>query len=108
MNGIFVNDRDLQEFLKSRDKACVLFYASWCPFSRAFLPVFEKHARKHGEGFVKLQADDDDSACDRYSVSVYPSVIFFENGKAVRRLDGIAGQGLDEGRLKEWIAACGL
>ncbi len=108
MSEIIRDDRDLQKYLESKDKACVLFYASWCPFSRSFLPVFEKHAGEHGDDFVRLLADDDESACDRYSVSVYPTVIYFEGGKATRRLDGKSGVGLDERQLKNWIAACGL
>ena len=30
--------------IESKDKAFVLFYASWCPFSQRFLPVFEEYS----------------------------------------------------------------
>jgi thiol-disulfide isomerase/thioredoxin len=108
MSDLIQNNRDLQKVLQSKGKACVLFYASWCPFSRMFLPVFEKHAQKHGPDFVRVQVDDDERLCDQYSVKVYPSVIYFENGKVSKRLDGVSGVGLDEGQLTGWIAACGL
>ena len=33
--------------IESKDEAIVLFYASWCPFSQRFLPIFEEYMRKH-------------------------------------------------------------
>jgi len=29
--------------IRSKDKAFVLFYATWCPFSQRFLPLFEEY-----------------------------------------------------------------
>ncbi len=29
--------------LKGTDRVFVLFYASWCPFSARFLPIFDKY-----------------------------------------------------------------
>jgi thioredoxin-like negative regulator of GroEL len=108
MSELIESDRELKKVLESREKACILFYASWCPHSRRFLPIFEKHAGKHGQDFVRCMVDNDERVCDRYSVSVYPSVIFFENGKVSKRLDGVPGVGLDEDQLTGWIAGCGL
>jgi thiol-disulfide isomerase/thioredoxin len=108
MSELINGGRDLQKIVQSKDKACVLFYATWCPFSRMFLPIFEKHAGTHGQDFLRLPVDDDESACEKYSVSVYPTVIYFENGKVSKRLDGISGVGLNEKQLTGWMAACGL
>jgi thiol-disulfide isomerase/thioredoxin len=30
--------------IEGKDGAFVLFYATWCPFSQRFLPVFEEYA----------------------------------------------------------------
>ena len=46
--------------------------------------------------------------CDRYVVQVYPTIVFFEKGKAVERLDGIHGVGLNEGQFQEFIKVCRL
>ena len=35
---------ELDEAIASREKFMVLFYASWCPFSQAFLSTYRKHA----------------------------------------------------------------
>ena len=39
---------------------------------------------------------------DKYSVEVIPTVLFFENGAVVKRLDGILGVGLSEKQLSEF------
>lgn len=31
--------------IKEKDRACVLFYATWCYYSRRFLPIFKEYAR---------------------------------------------------------------
>jgi len=46
---------EIKEIAKSEGGVFVLFYANWCPFSRAFLGVYEKHA--HGRG--NSEGDDD-------------------------------------------------
>lgn len=35
----------LDDMVKLKDKAMILFYASWCLFSQKFLPIFEKYAQ---------------------------------------------------------------
>jgi thiol-disulfide isomerase/thioredoxin len=44
MSRIIQERRDLADLLKSKGGVFVLFYASWCPFSLKFLPIYEKHA----------------------------------------------------------------
>ena len=47
------NPQEIQEIAKAGDGVFVLFYASWCPFSLAFLPVYEKHANGREKEFVR-------------------------------------------------------
>ncbi len=106
MSELVESGSDLHEILKTKDKVFVLFYASWCPFSIKFLPIFERQARGEEQNFVRIIVDHEQSLCDKYSVAVYPTVIFFENGDISKRLDGIAGVGLDEKKLTDLISAC--
>ena len=80
----------------------VLFYASWCPFSQRFLPVFEKFSRDRTRVCMRVVADFKVSLCDKLSVDVFPTVLVFEKGKLIRRLDGQAGKGLSEQQLIEF------
>jgi len=106
MSQLVKDGRHLHELLMEKDKAFVLFYASWCPFSLRFLPIFEQQAKAQGQDFIRIIIDHEESLCEKYSVAVYPTVIFFEKGKASKRLDGISGVGLDEKKLTDLINAC--
>ena len=96
------NEHDLKEILKVKDKVIALFYASWCPFCVKFLPIFQKTAGKEGRHLVIVQ-DDQETIADQYSIKVYPTVLFFENGIVSKRLDGVLGTGLDKKQLAEFV-----
>jgi CDGSH-type Zn-finger protein len=97
---------DLEDILKTKKQAFVLFYASWCSFSRAFLPIYDRYCEKQPETFLRVMIDDREELMDIYSVEVVPTVIFFENGRIKRRCDGEAGIGLSEKRLTDIINSC--
>lgn len=94
---------DLEDILKTRKRAFVLFYASWCPFCRAFLPIYDKYYENQPETFLRVMIDDKEELMDRYSVEIVPTVLFFDDGRLKRRCDGEAGIGLNEERLKDII-----
>jgi thioredoxin 1 len=94
---------DLEDTLKAKDRAFVLFYASWCPFSQRFLPTFEKYAQSQTQNCLRVKIDDKASLMEKYSVEVVPTVLFFVNGTVKKRLDGAPGQGLTEKQLKDLI-----
>ena len=108
LSELITGKQGLERALKSRDRAIVLFYASWCPFSRSFLPVFERSAKERPGRFFRVLVDDQPELCADYRVEVYPTVIFFKNEEVVLRLDGLAGFGLDEKGLSKFIADCDL
>lgn len=96
-------NHDLKEILKATARVVALFHASWCPYCVSFLPIFMKHAEKKGRHFVIVQ-DDQETIAERYSVRVYPTVLFFEKGVVSKRLDGVLGVGLDEEQLWNFLA----
>lgn len=97
---------DLDTVLKSKDKVFVLFYATWCPFSLQFLPIFEKHAERKGRNCVRVTIDDKASLFDKYKVEYMPTVIFFEKGKPSKRLDATPHVGLSERQLLDLLNSC--
>lgn len=108
MSRLIDTGQGLKETLKTANKLCVLFYASWCPFSREFLPVFEKHAEKIKNNCCRVMTDQAEECEDEYDIDIVPTVIFFKNGKVSKRLDGTPGRGLTEKQLLEMLASCGL
>lgn len=108
MSRIIRERRELAELLKSTDRVFVLFYASWCPFSLAFLPIYEKHAAVRDQSFVRMILEGNEDLFEEHGIEVYPTVIFFKAGKAHKRLDGRHLAGLREQELTDLIASCGI
>ena len=87
--------------IESKDRAIVLFYASWCPFSQRFLPVFEEYARGNPQECMSVIVDDRPDLCDEYAIEYYPTVLLFKKGKICKRLDAEPGVGLTKKQLME-------
>jgi len=96
------NEHDLDKILKTNDRVIALVYASWCPFCRKFLPVFQQYAQEKKQYFLCVQ-DDEERIGDKYSIQIFPTVLFFEKGSISKRLDGKPGVGLSEKQLEEFI-----
>lgn len=105
-NILVKTELELEGAIRDKEKAIVLIYATWCPYCIAFLPVYQKYA-KGREDFL-LAEDDRWVIADQYEVEVVPTALCFEKGKAVKRLDGVLGQGLTDKQLAEFIRVCGL
>lgn len=101
----FESQAELEDFIKQKNRVVALFYSSWCPFCRSFLPIFSKYARVSGsENFIKIQLDDDDNPMwETFSIEAVPSLVFFENGMIDRRLDCKLGIGLNETKFLKWL-----
>lgn len=85
----------------SKDKVYVLFYASWCPHSQRFLPIFQEYANSNPDQCITVMIDDKPDLCDKYAIDYYPTVLLFRNGKVEKRLDATPGEGLTKKQLKE-------
>jgi thioredoxin 1 len=98
---------NLEDILKkSKERVFVLFYASWCGFSRRFLPVFEQFEQDENHKCARIIIDDKPVICEKYSIDVVPTVILFENGKVAKRLDGVPGAGIGEKQFKNFVKNC--
>lgn len=97
---------DLEKIIRESDRMFVLFYASWCPFSRMFLPSFLEQAAKGEPCYRRILADEDESLTRKYRIDVFPTVLFFRAGKVERRLDGVYHVGLSQGQLEDFIDSC--
>ena len=92
---------NFQEKIKNKDRVFVLFYATWCPHSQHFLPIFEEYARSNPEECLSVIADEEPDVFDEYDIEYYPTVILFKHGKVHKRLDVKPGGDLDKKQLKE-------
>jgi thiol-disulfide isomerase/thioredoxin len=87
--------------IEEKDKAYVLFYATWCPFSQRFLPVFEEYSKSNPNECLSVIVDDEPDVCEEYAIEYYPTVIMFKKGKVHKRLDAEPGVGLNKKQLKD-------
>jgi|SRR5271157_18408 len=94
-------EKGISDELKQMDKAFVLFYATWCPFSQRFLPIFEEYARSNPQECKSVIVDEIPDLCEEYSIEYYPTVLLFKKGKVHKRLDAEPGVGLNRKQLAE-------
>jgi thiol-disulfide isomerase/thioredoxin len=99
------NQNDLTEIIRARNRVIALFHASWCPYCVRFLPIFIKRAENECQRFVSVQ-DDEETISDQYSITIFPTVLLFENGIVSKRLDGAPGRGLNDQQLTAFVNSC--
>lgn len=95
---------DLAAHFSVSGRTVVMFALSTCPYCAAFKPVFDAFAKKKKEGFSFLRVFIDDYDCplwEKYHIEVTPTVLLFEKGKIVSRLDGRPGEGLNAKDLEK-------
>jgi thioredoxin 1 len=99
------DETSLKKQLKANSRVLALFHASWCPFCRSFTSVFNKHALNPGNTtYIKVRIDDDENPMwETYNLEAVPSLILFENGQLLKRLDCELGAGLDERQFSKWL-----
>ena len=97
---------DLEKAIQTHDRLFVLFYASWCPFSQAFLPAYADLAEPGDPCYVRVLSNDYDAHVEKYGIEVYPTVLYFEKGKLAKRLDGRHLMGLSKKKFESFIGQC--
>jgi thioredoxin 1 len=105
---LFASAEDLDEAVRSGDKLMVLFYAAWCPFSRAFLKVFLAWASKGDPCYARIIVDVGHPLVEKYAIEIFPTVLFFEKGALVRRLDGVYHRGISRDQLEAFARSCSV
>ncbi|HQL01418.1 MAG TPA: thioredoxin family protein [Smithellaceae bacterium] len=101
------NVRDLEQALNEKNRLIAMVYASWCPFCRKAVPVFEGLARDEERNLLLVE-DDQEQVADLYGIDVFPTLILFEKGLIVKRLDGKPGLGLHDKQMADFIQSCPL
>jgi thiol-disulfide isomerase/thioredoxin len=89
------------ENIRDLERVFVLFYATWCPFSQRFLPIFEEYSRSNPKECLRIIVDEEPDVCEEFAIEYYPTVIMFKNGKMHRRLDSEPGVGLNKKQLED-------
>lgn len=78
-----------EEVLKSDRIVLVDFYATWCKPCQKLAPVLSRLSNTEFDlKVVKVSGPDQNDLKNEYDVTAYPTMIFFKDGKEVKRLRG--------------------
>ncbi len=77
-----------------------LYHATWCPFCRGFAPEFRRNLP---EGEEYLLDDMEDPLWVELGIEVVPTVIGYDDGKEVRRIEAKPHIGIEPNEFKDWI-----
>lgn len=98
-----IKKTSVKDEIVQKDKAFVLFYATWCPFSQMFLPIFEEFARSNPKECMSVIVDNRPDLCHKYGIEYYPTVLLLKKGKVNKRLDAEPGVGLNKEQLADLV-----
>lgn len=78
-----------EEVLNYNGKVLVDFFATWCGPCQMLTPVLEKFDEEENEiKIVKVNIDEETKLAIENGVEVVPTLILYNNGKLVKRLEG--------------------
>ena len=84
-----------KEVLKANHIVIVHFWAPWCGLCRLISPIllkFNTAATKGKIKFVSVNADNNLKLSSTYSLKSLPTILVFDKGNIIQRLEGFNGR----------------
>ena len=103
MSVLHLNESEFNAKIPAAPVAMVDFWATWCGPCKMLAPVIDSIAGKYGDKAViaKVDVDANPGLAAKYGVMSIPTVIFFKDGKEIRREVGALPKDVFVNILKE-------
>jgi len=77
--------------LNSKNKIQPLyFYSSWMPYHKKMLIMIDKIEQKYKSiNFLSIDVDGFKGLCKRFNIESIPTIIIMDNGKEIKRIEGL-------------------
>jgi thiol-disulfide isomerase/thioredoxin len=89
----------LEEKLANKEDVTVYFFASDCPHCKVTTPVLMPLAEEMGIDVVQYNLLEFQDGWNQYAISGTPTLVRFEDGKEVARIDGSR----EEAMFRQWF-----
>ncbi|KKQ16686.1 MAG: Thioredoxin [Berkelbacteria bacterium GW2011_GWA1_36_9] len=97
-------DKDFNEFLKSKENGLALFSAPWCNACKVVTPIIEKIAQSNKKiKFIKIDVSKSPGLASRMGVMSLPNILLISKGKVAGQLIGTTTQKAIETKLKQTL-----
>ena len=102
---IHLSDATFDNFiLKSNKPVLVDFWANWCAPCRLLAPTLESFASsQHSIIVAKLDTEMNPLIASKFQIFSIPTMILFQNGQEVKRIQGAVSLQTLENELNPWI-----
>ena len=90
---------ELEATIESNDSAYVYFYSPTCSFCKKTTPIVVPMAEEMGIDLRLFNVLEFKDGWETYKIEGTPTIIYFEKGKEVSRIEG----GVDAEKFKKWF-----